>query len=84
MQPCHYFTHYSNPAGVLFYMVRMEPFTSLHKELHGGHFDHANRSENVSLGFVFSCVNDNNNDKFIHFTGRRQKKKTKIQRVLYI
>ena len=32
----HYGTHYSNAAGVLHYLVRMEPFTSLHIELQSG------------------------------------------------
>ncbi|XP_065679524.1 neurobeachin-like protein 1 isoform X2 [Hydra vulgaris] len=39
----HYFTHYSNPAGVLHYMLRVEPFTSLHVKLQGGRFDCPNR-----------------------------------------
>lgn len=29
----HYGTHYSNAAGVIHYLVRMEPFTSLHINL---------------------------------------------------
>ena len=32
----HYGTHYSNPAGVMLYLLRLEPFTTLHKQLHGG------------------------------------------------
>ncbi|KAL3216987.1 hypothetical protein MRX96_032644 [Rhipicephalus microplus] len=32
----HYGTHYSNSAGVLHYLVRLEPFTSLHIELQSG------------------------------------------------
>ena len=39
----HYFTHYSNPGGVLHYLVRVEPFTSLHILLQGGRFDCADR-----------------------------------------
>lgn len=35
----HYGTHYSNAAGVLHYLVRMEPFTSLHIELQSGRYD---------------------------------------------
>lgn len=42
-QKSHYFTHYSNPGGVLHYMVRVEPFTSLHVRLQGGKFDCADR-----------------------------------------
>ncbi|KAI8116988.1 Neurobeachin-like protein 1 [Lucilia cuprina] len=32
----HYGTHYSNSAGVLHYLLRVEPFTSLHIELQSG------------------------------------------------
>ncbi|XP_014667639.1 PREDICTED: neurobeachin-like protein 1 [Priapulus caudatus] len=39
----HYGTHYSNAAGVIHYMVRVEPFTSLHIELQSGRFDVADR-----------------------------------------
>lgn len=39
----HYGTHYSNSAMVLHYMVRVEPFTSLHIELQSGRFDVADR-----------------------------------------
>ena len=35
----HYGTHYSSAAGVLHYMLRVEPFTSLHIELQSGRFD---------------------------------------------
>ncbi|XP_021344164.1 neurobeachin-like protein 2, partial [Mizuhopecten yessoensis] len=32
----HYGTHYSNAAGVMHYMIRMEPFTGLHIQLQSG------------------------------------------------
>lgn len=32
----HYGTHYSNSAGVLHYLVRVEPFTTLHIDLQSG------------------------------------------------
>lgn len=32
----HYGTHYSNSAGVLHYLIRVEPFTSLHVDLQSG------------------------------------------------
>lgn len=32
----HYGSHYSNAAGVLHYLVRLEPFTTLHIELQSG------------------------------------------------
>ena len=34
----HYGTHYSNPAGVMHYLLRLEPFTTLHIQLQGGRF----------------------------------------------
>lgn len=39
----HYGTHYSSSAAVLFYLIRLEPFTSLHIDLQNGRFDHADR-----------------------------------------
>ncbi|XP_072317552.1 neurobeachin-like protein 2 isoform X1 [Eucyclogobius newberryi] len=39
----HYGTHYSNAAGVMHYMIRMEPFTTLHVQLQSGKFDCADR-----------------------------------------
>ena len=39
----HYGTHYSNAAYVLHYLLRIEPYTSLHIELQSGKFDHADR-----------------------------------------
>lgn len=34
----HYGTHYSNSAGVLHYLVRVEPFTTLHVDLQSGRY----------------------------------------------
>ncbi|CAL9705848.1 unnamed protein product [Knipowitschia caucasica] len=39
----HYGTHYSNAAGVMHYMIRTEPFTTLHIQLQSGKFDCADR-----------------------------------------
>ena len=39
----HYGTHYSNSAMVLHYLVRLEPFTTLHIALQSGRFDVADR-----------------------------------------
>ncbi|KNC54321.1 uncharacterized protein AMSG_10309 [Thecamonas trahens ATCC 50062] len=44
----HWGSHYSSGGAVLYYMIRVEPFTSLHVQLQGGKFDHADR--------VFSSV----------------------------
>jgi hypothetical protein len=35
----HYGTHYSNVGNVLFYLMRMEPFTTYFEQLGGGKFD---------------------------------------------
>jgi hypothetical protein len=41
--PFHYGTHYSSAGTVLFYLLRMEPFTSQAIALQDGHFDHSDR-----------------------------------------
>eukprot|EP01132_Coremiostelium_polycephalum_P009076 gene9076-11116_t len=38
-----YGSHYSSSGIVLYYLIRMEPFTSLFLQLQGGRFDHADR-----------------------------------------
>lgn len=40
----HYGSHYSSAGVVLFYLIRMEPFTTLFINLQGGKFDHADRT----------------------------------------
>nr|XP_048321218.1 BEACH domain-containing protein C2 [Ziziphus jujuba var. spinosa] len=39
----HYGSHYSSAGTVLYYLVRVEPFTTLNIQLQGGKFDHADR-----------------------------------------
>ncbi|XP_064018491.1 LOW QUALITY PROTEIN: neurobeachin-like protein 2 [Pogoniulus pusillus] len=39
----HYGTHYSNAAGVMHYLIRTEPFTTLHIQLQSGRFDCSDR-----------------------------------------
>ncbi|KAK9080847.1 hypothetical protein SSX86_000606 [Deinandra increscens subsp. villosa] len=39
----YYGSHYSSMGIVLFYLLRLEPFTGLHRTLQGGKFDHADR-----------------------------------------
>eukprot|EP00898_Chlorokybus_atmophyticus_P002244 jgi/Chlat1/301/Chrsp1S08783 len=39
----HYGSHYSSAGIVLFYLIRLEPFTRLNWNLQGGKFDHADR-----------------------------------------
>ena len=57
----HYGTHYSNSAMVLHYMVRMEPFTSLHINLQSGRFDVADRQFH-SLPQTWRSLINNIND----------------------
>ncbi|EFA75292.1 BEACH domain-containing protein [Heterostelium album PN500] len=38
-----YGSHYSSAGTVLFYLIRMEPFTSMFLQLQGARFDHADR-----------------------------------------
>ncbi|KAE9038699.1 BEACH domain-containing protein [Phytophthora rubi] len=42
-RPFHYGTHYSSAAITLHYLMRLEPFTSHFRRLHGGKYDHADR-----------------------------------------
>eukprot|EP00002_Diphylleia_rotans_P002696 TRINITY_DN11707_c0_g1_i5.p1 TRINITY_DN11707_c0_g1~~TRINITY_DN11707_c0_g1_i5.p1 ORF type:complete len:2690 (-),score=406.88 TRINITY_DN11707_c0_g1_i5:1272-9341(-) len=39
----HYGTHYSSAGIVLYYLIRLEPFTHHHVELQSGRFDHPDR-----------------------------------------
>lgn len=39
----HYGSHYSSAATVLYYLIRMEPFTTLSIQFQGGKFDVADR-----------------------------------------
>ena len=43
MPPFHHGSHYSTPGGVLHWLVRLQPYTALHRALQGGHFDHGDR-----------------------------------------
>jgi hypothetical protein len=53
----HYGTHYSTAASVLYYMLRLEPFTSLHIQLQGGKFDHSDRQFHSLYHSFRSCYN---------------------------
>lgn len=47
----HYGTHYSSAAAVLYYLIRMEPFSSQFVyDLQGGRFDHPDRTFSSVLG----------------------------------
>ncbi|KAI9596160.1 hypothetical protein BDF19DRAFT_439825 [Syncephalis fuscata] len=52
----HYGTHYSSAATVAFYLLRLEPFTSIHISLQGGKFDHADRQFHSIQGCWNSCL----------------------------
>ncbi|TGZ60906.1 hypothetical protein CRM22_008277 [Opisthorchis felineus] len=58
----HHGTHYSSAAGVLHYLLRLEPYTSFHVDLHGGRFDLPDRqfhSVPKCWRFIMSSPNDN-------------------------
>ncbi|GFO07271.1 neurobeachin-like protein 1, partial [Plakobranchus ocellatus] len=57
----HYGTHYSNGASVMHYLVRVEPFTTLHIQLQSGKFDVADRQFHTVPGSFMSLM-DNPND----------------------
>nr|XP_033801863.1 neurobeachin-like protein 1 isoform X2 [Geotrypetes seraphini] len=57
----HYGTHYSNAAGVMHYLMRVEPFTSLHIQLQSGRFDCADRQFH-SIAATWQALMDNPND----------------------
>lgn len=57
----HYGTHYSNAAGVQHFMIRMEPFTTLHIQLQSGRFDVADRQFH-SIPASWQSVYENPND----------------------
>ncbi len=39
----HYGTHYSSAATVIYYLIRLEPFTRFALQLQAGRFDHSDR-----------------------------------------
>eukprot|EP01119_Soliformovum_irregulare_P020183 TRINITY_DN6501_c0_g1_i3.p1 TRINITY_DN6501_c0_g1~~TRINITY_DN6501_c0_g1_i3.p1 ORF type:complete len:1773 (+),score=437.99 TRINITY_DN6501_c0_g1_i3:76-5394(+) len=59
----HYGTHYSSAGAVLFYLMRLEPFTSYFLHLNGGKFDVPERLF-YSLPIMWDgCLTNNNNVK---------------------
>uniref|UniRef100_S4R477 Neurobeachin like 2 n=1 Tax=Petromyzon marinus TaxID=7757 RepID=S4R477_PETMA len=57
----HYGTHYSNAAGVMHYMIRVEPLTTLHIQLQSGRFDCADRQFH-SIPATWQALMDSPND----------------------
>lgn len=53
----HYGTHYSSAATVACYLIRLEPFTSVHISLQGGKFDHADRQFHSIQDTWQACLN---------------------------
>lgn len=50
MPPFHYGSHYLSAGIVLYYLVRLEPFTTLNVQLQGGRFDLPDRMFNSVAG----------------------------------
>lgn len=59
----YYGSHYSNMGIVLFYLLRLEPFTSLHRNLQGGKFDHADRLFHSIEGAFANCLTNTSDVK---------------------
>ncbi|KAJ3192933.1 Neurobeachin-like protein 1 [Irineochytrium annulatum] len=58
-----YGTHYSTSAAVLFYLLRLEPFASLHIALQAGKFDHPDRQFHSMAGCWDSVFTGNSDVK---------------------
>ncbi|KAJ2816233.1 hypothetical protein GGI24_005781, partial [Coemansia furcata] len=52
----HYGTHYSSAASVAYYLIRLEPFASVHVSLQSGKFDHADRQFHSVSDTWNSCL----------------------------
>ncbi|KAK1939307.1 BEACH domain-containing protein lvsC [Phytophthora citrophthora] len=53
-----YGTHYSNIGAVLYYLIRLEPFTSYGLSIQGGKFDHADRLFHSVAETWNNCLTD--------------------------
>uniref|UniRef100_H3HAX3 BEACH domain-containing protein n=1 Tax=Phytophthora ramorum TaxID=164328 RepID=H3HAX3_PHYRM len=53
-----YGTHYSNVGAVLYYLIRLEPFTSYALSIQGGKFDHADRLFHSVAETWQNCLTD--------------------------
>jgi hypothetical protein len=56
-----YGSHYSSSATVMFYLLRLEPFTTFHVSLQGGKFDHADR-QFFSFANLWQSVTNSTSD----------------------
>lgn len=59
----YYGSHYSSMGIVLFYLLRLEPFTALHRNLQGGKFDHADRLFHSIGGTYRNCLSNTSDVK---------------------
>lgn len=59
----YYGSHYSSMGTVLFYLLRLEPFTTLHRALQGGKFDHADRLFQSIEGTYQNCLSNTSDVK---------------------
>ena len=59
----HYGSHYSTAGFVLYYLMRVEPFTSYHKALQSGRFDHADRLFHSLERTYHSCTHSSSDVK---------------------
>jgi hypothetical protein len=59
----YYGSHYSSMGSVLYYLLRLEPFTSLHRSLQGGKFDHADRLFQSVEGSFRNCLSNTSDVK---------------------
>ncbi|KAL5705340.1 hypothetical protein ACHQM5_023655 [Ranunculus cassubicifolius] len=59
----YYGSHYSSMGIVLFYLLRLEPFTALHRTLQGGKFDHADRLFQSIEGTYLNCLSNTSDVK---------------------
>lgn len=60
-QKCLYRTHYSNPAAVIGFLIRTEPFSTLHIQLQGNKYDHPERMF-FSVGRAWKSITGKNLD----------------------
>ncbi|KAH0760080.1 hypothetical protein KY290_023573 [Solanum tuberosum] len=59
----YYGSHYSSMGIVLFYLLRLEPFAALHRNLQGGKFDHADRLFHSIGGTYRNCLSNTSDVK---------------------
>lgn len=59
----HYGSHFSTMGFVLYYLVRVEPFSSYHKGLQAGRFDHADRLFHSIARTYHSCTHSSSDVK---------------------